>query len=120
MYVMAISVARAIRDGRQLHLGCVCCGEENSPYTAIFIRDEVECQNDECFAFTSWTCAKEIAQGALLASTCSKYASLEIDYDDSMDGPPRMEPKSWLNGLCFFSNIDTKEVVIPWPKSIGG
>lgn len=120
MYVLAISVARAIRDGRQLHLGGVWCGEEHSPYTAIFVRDGANWQNDECFAFTSWTRAKEVAQGKLLASSCSKYASLEIDYYESMDGPPRTVPKRWLNGLCFFSNIDAKEVVVPWPKSTGG
>lgn len=48
MYMMAISVAQAIRDGRQLHLGGVCCGKGRSPYTAILVRDGVDWQNDKC------------------------------------------------------------------------
>ncbi|ERF74440.1 hypothetical protein EPUS_06618 [Endocarpon pusillum Z07020] len=120
MYVMAISVARAIRDGRQLRLGCVCCDDKNSPYTAIFVRDRVDRQSNECFALTSWAPAKEITQGNLLLSSCSKYTSLEIDYNGSVDGPPRAVPKRWLNGLCFFSTTDAEEVVIPWPRSIRG
>ncbi|KAF2175605.1 hypothetical protein K469DRAFT_702140 [Zopfia rhizophila CBS 207.26] len=120
MYMMAISVGRAIRNRRQLHLGSAYCGKEYSPYTAIFVRDRADWQDDECFAFTSWTCAKEVGKGKLLESSCSKYASLEIDYHDSMAGPPRVVPKRWINGLCFFSNADANEVIFPWPKSTGG
>ena len=116
MYMMAISLARAIQDGRQLHLGGICRSKGNSPYTAIFVTDEVDWQANECFAFTSWTYAKETTKGELLASSCSKFASLEVDRYDPLDGSPRVVPKRWLNGLCFFSTIDAKEVVIPWPK----
>lgn len=120
MHTMAISVARAIQGRKQLQLGSVYCGEEYSPYTAIFVRDRTDRRGNECFAFTSWACAKEVTKGNLLESSCSKYASLEVDYHHSMVEPLRIVPQRWINGLCFFSNTDANEVIVPWPKSIGG
>ena len=118
MHMMAISVVRAIQGGKQLQLGSVYCGEEYSPYTAIFVRDGADPTDNECFAFTSWACAKEVTKGNFLESSCSKYASLEVDYHHSMVESPSIVPQRWINGLCFFSNTDANPVTVPWPKSI--
>lgn len=118
MHMMAIRVARAIQNGKQLQLGCVYCSEGHSPYTAIFVRDRTDWPGYECFAFTSWACERGITEGNILERSCSKYASLEVDYR-SMVRPPIIVPQRWINGLCFFSNTNAKEVIVPWPKSIG-
>jgi hypothetical protein len=120
MHMMAISVVRAIQGGKQLQLGSVYCGGKYSPYTAIFVRDGADPMDNECFAFTSWACAKEVTKGNFLENSCSKYASLEVDYHHSMVEPPSIVPQRWINGLCFFSNTDANKVTVPWPKSIGG
>jgi hypothetical protein len=120
MHMMAINVARAIQGGKQLQLGSVYCDREYSPYTAIFVKDETDRRGNECFAFTSWDCAREVTKGNSLESSCSKYASLEVDYHHSIIEQPRVVPQRWINGLCFFSNTDAKMVTVPWPKSIGG
>jgi hypothetical protein len=53
-------------------------------------------------------------------SSCSKYAYLEVDYHYFVAELPRTVPQRWINGLCFFPNTDANEVIVPWPKSIGG
>jgi hypothetical protein len=116
MYLMSISVARAVQNGRQLHLGSIACGTAYSPYTAIFVENRYRRKSSGCFAFTAWARAREIIEENRLARSCSKYASLEIDCDDSTVDLPRVVPRAWLNGLCFFQNVDAKEVVVRWPK----
>jgi hypothetical protein len=120
MHTMARSVARAIKGGKQLQLGCVYNDDRHSPYTAIFVKEHTDRWSNRCFAFTSWACAEEVTEGIFLESSCSKYASLEVDYHHSIAKPPRIVPQGWINGLCFFSNTDANEVIVPWPKSIGG
>jgi len=86
MHTMARSVARAIKGGKQLQLGCVYNDYRRSPYTAIFVKEHTD---NRCFAFTSWTCAEEVTEGIFPESSCSKYASLEVDYHHSIAKPPR-------------------------------
>ena len=119
MHMMARSVARAIKGGKQLQLGSVYRCDGYSPYTAIFVRENASQPDNGCFAFTSWTCAEEVTEGNLMESSGSKYASLEVDYHYSVAEPPKIVPQRWINGLCFFSNSDANGVIIPWPKSIG-
>lgn len=120
MSMMAISVARAIQENKQLRLGCIDRKEEHSSYSAVFVRDATHSHDDECSVFTSWTCAEEIVEGDFLATSCAKYASLEMELLRPKSHRSTIKPRRWINGLCFFSNADARRVIIPWPKSITG
>jgi hypothetical protein len=117
-HLMAISVARAFRDGRSLRLGSMWRGEQYSPYTAIFIENGNDARGrDNYFTFTSWTRATEVRQEELLIKRCSsKYVSLEIGRVDYTHGPTKIKPKRWINGLCFFGNSDANNVIVGWPR----
>lgn len=121
MSIMATNVARAIQENRKLQLGCIDRNTDfpTSPYCAIFVRDAIN-SDDWCSAFTSWTCAEEVVERDLLATSCAKYASLETTCSESNHRWPTIKPRQWINGLCFFNNKDAMRVQIPWPEWFRG
>ena len=57
MHLMAKNLAQAVRDGKQLQLGCIWRREDYSPYTAIFVPSATaEVIKEEQFVFTAWNC----------------------------------------------------------------
>ena len=112
MYCMAREVLDAMTDpGKVLRLGCLVDGSDNkgTPYRGIFVCDAND-QGPE-YIFTAWR------QSGENSGDVDKHVSLEVELlNPNAEGLPELITRKWVNGLCFASGWERRNVLFPWPK----
>jgi hypothetical protein len=116
---MAKGIAKAIEQRKTLKLGCLT-GRKNS-YQGIFISNsDQKSQKELSYVFTAWKPRKE-PDDMSWSSNLDNYVSLNVDViGDTIQNPPRLRIKEWINGLCFFFGTTQYDVVFPWHTSLIG
>jgi hypothetical protein len=106
---MARDIIEAMRTGRELQLASIMDTRKPnqfSNYCGIFV-DSI----DKGFknVFTSWGERDSFVKHVSMGVTLQQHIATEA---------PRMEPRSWVNGLFFFSTRQRQtHCVIPWPNA---